>query len=145
MAGAILAMKYMTNRRISSDTIVFNYYFFATMSVLALVIVKKYILGHDVITLTAGGPSAAKFIMLILTFGLMSLSAQLVITKAFAYLPANVASPILFTSVPISSIIGYFAWNQRLTIQEMTGILLVFSGVLISSYVRREQYATKTA
>lgn len=145
MAGAILAMKYMTNKRIPSDTIVFNYYFFATMSVLAFIIVKKFILGYDVIALSSGSLNAVKYLALIAIFGLMSLSAQLVITKAFAYLPANIASPILFTSVPISSIIGYFAWNQRLTIQEMFGILLVFSGVLISSYVRREQYATKTA
>jgi drug/metabolite transporter (DMT)-like permease len=79
-------------------------------------------------------------IAMLLLLGIVSLTAQRMMTKAFQYLPASKLTPILYLSVPISSLLGWLIWAQEFTPLVMFGTSFVFIGVIIIMFETKIKY-----
>lgn len=129
MAIAIVMMRFMTIKKISTDKIVFYLYFMATIFSSIYFFVEKKFCCNPGKELPVFAGKYTWIAGILLMFGVISLISQKTMTKAFKRLPASLAAPFLFIAVPISAIVGNIFWGQNLSIKELIGAILVISGV----------------
>lgn len=58
-------------------------------------------------------------------------------TFGLGRLPASVASILAILEIPLVSVYAYFLLNERMTISQIFGALLVIVGVLLLSWRRK--------
>ena len=122
-AVAYVSMK-MATKNINPRFIVFT---FATIS---------SILCFVPMLLTFQPPTNQEW-LLIFTLGVTATFAQIAMTKAYAGLPASVASPLLLVTVLVSALIGWITFNEVPALITVAGGLLVVGGLIGAHRFRR--------
>ncbi|MFH0899249.1 MAG: DMT family transporter, partial [Pseudomonadota bacterium] len=70
--------------------------------------------------------------VLLITAGLLAAPAQSLMTAAYRFAPAHVASAFSYTNVPLAYLFGLFIWDERPDAWANVGIgLIVLGGVLL--------------
>jgi drug/metabolite transporter (DMT)-like permease len=67
----------------------------------------------------------------------LGLLAQRTLTKAFQYLPAAQLVPLLYLSVPFSSLMGWLFWSQRFTSMMLYATVMIVAGICLITLPRR--------
>lgn len=72
----------------------------------------------------------------LILLGCLSWMAQLTFSKASYLLPASKLAPFFYASVPISSLLGYVFWNQKISLVACLGSIFVFLGLYVCALQR---------
>lgn len=135
MAFSQIMLRHLARIKTSIDKIVFYQYLTSSIITLGVIAFEVFSM-HGTTILKTLEPKTLPFVIaMLLLLGIISLIAQRVLTKAFHYLPASILAPFLYVSVPISSIVGWVVWGQKLTLTMVTGCLLVILGACIITYI----------
>jgi len=75
------------------------------------------------------------FLLLLIATGIISFSAQSLLTTGYKYTTASVASALGLAQIPLMYLSGYLFFDQHITLINMLGVSLVlFSLIIISLY-----------
>jgi len=70
--------------------------------------------------------------LLLLLLGIVGTIGQLFLTRAYTLAPASRVGPFTYVSIVFASLIGWWFWNETLTLITIMGAcLIIFSGILI--------------
>ena len=83
------------------------------------------------------------FVMLLL-LGFAASFVQIGFTSAYRHGEAAALAPIRYLSVPMAALLGYFIWNEDLSMTEITGMFIVVASCIFISY-REYNLARKNA
>ena len=75
----------------------------------------------------------------LLAIGPLALLGQLCFIKAFQNADAVIVVPVSYAVIPISAILGFVAFNQRLGVVEVSGALLVIAGGILLARLPAQQ------
>jgi drug/metabolite transporter (DMT)-like permease len=143
MAVASVFLRYMVKAGESFNKIVFFLYLMScTVSI--LLIGGKCIVNNNVLAAFQINMAHIYFIIcVLLLLGITSIVAQKTLTKAFQYMPAGMLMPFLYVSVPISSLIGWMFWDQKLTKSMILGTIIVIAGVSLIMFENKVRQVIK--
>ncbi|MFN8771101.1 MAG: DMT family transporter [Pseudomonadota bacterium] len=139
MSGVLMSisqiiLKYLVGQKEPTMRVVFYQYCYCALAIIIFIFIKFLINGFNLDLMYR--PTVVVYILLIV-LGLLSIVGQTMMTRAFKYMPASKLSPILYASVPISSIIGYILWSQLIHFNFVIGSILIFMGILFNIYFKR--------
>lgn len=129
MAVAQVMLRHLVKTKEPSEKIVF--YLYLTSMICSIVIILAEMLLSPTKILAVRGQGHVTLVLCgLLALGVISLTAQRILTKAFTYMPAAKLAPFLYISIPVSSLLGWIIWQQQLTMNLLIGSLLIIGGVL---------------
>jgi len=81
----------------------------------------------------------------ILLLAFFSFLAQVCLTLAYHKTPVSKASSFNFLAIPLSAVVGYFFFDEFLSLQQSMGIILVLVCVLVNLFVINKEKTFKTS
>ncbi len=105
----------------TENTLVIMLYF----SVTTLILVSPYSLSHWDFSF-----SFQNYLILICV-GISSYITQYYITKAYQSTSAIVIAPASYLSLILASFVGYFVWDESITIKMLMGMILILTGNIL--------------
>ncbi|MDF2690773.1 MAG: rane protein [Gammaproteobacteria bacterium] len=135
MAASQVMLRHLAKNKISVDKIVFYQYLTSSIASLLIIGLELLLFHHSTIFRSIPSKNWLFIIVMLLLLGLISIIAQRTLTKAFHHLPAALLAPFLYVSVPISSLLGWIIWQQRITEMTMLGCFLVILGGCMITYI----------
>src|SRR3990167_10914102 len=138
MAMAQVMLRHLAKIKEPVKKIVFYIYFTSTLFSLLIILIESVIRHRDLLSIHIG-LHGTWVILLLLSLGLISLVAQHTLTKAFHYMSAAKLAPLLYISVPVSSLIGWVIWRQALTLNLLLGGILILIGVLFITFEKNKE------
>jgi drug/metabolite transporter (DMT)-like permease len=138
MAVAQVMLRHLIKTNESSEKIVFYLYLTSTIYS-AVIILTEMLISSKKILVIHEKNHAVLVLGGLLGLGIISLTAQRILTKAFQYMPAAKLVPFLYISIPVSSLLGWVIWQQQLTINLLIGSLLIIGGVLFITFDKTEE------
>ena len=138
MAISQVLLKLLTNKEESSNKILFYLYFMCSLISIVFITLETFITKKNPIVIY-NYTHTLNLLLTLLCLGLISLTAQYILTKAFYYMEAIKLAPFLYLSIPISSLIGWVFWLQKITINFIVGTFFVIIGIFIIIYIQTKQ------
>lgn len=138
MALAQIMLRYLAKLKESTEKIVFYIYATSVIFSLITIAIESAIKHTDSLIIHPNG-HIFFVIVLIIALGVIGLIAQRTMTKAFHYLPASKLVPLLYISVPISSLLGWILWKQQLTLDLWIGASFILTGVLLITFEKKKE------
>jgi len=136
MAMAQVMLRYLVNKKVAANQIVFSLYLMSAIAAILILVVESLFVKQNWINLSLH-TGYLYIIGLLFLLGISSLIAQRLLTWAFHFMPAGKLVPLLYVSVPVSSLIGWWGWQQYLDIYFYFGAILVLIGVLFIAFENR--------
>lgn len=138
MAVAQVMLRHLAKQKVAINQIVFYLYLMASIFTLLIIGAESLFVQGAIIKITGHANYIFVFGMLVL-LGVISLVAQRSLTKAFYFMPAAKLAPYLYVSVPVSSLIGWFFWQQGLGVSFYVGAVFVLLGVLLVTFDNKQE------
>lgn len=129
MAISQVLLKYLVKKDEQVLNIVFFQYLYSTIFML-FIATYKYLINPQIIDSTTY--SISIILILLLVVGVVSLLGQIILTKAFQYMPAAKLAPLLYASIPIAAVLDFVCWNRSVSVNLLLGMGLILIGLFIN-------------